>query len=592
MSGPGRIRLVEAMGNEREAYVCLSHCWGRHQLLRTLTSNLESHKTKIAWEKLPQTFKDAIEITRRLGVRYIWIDSLCIVQDDQQDWREEAAKMASIYQGSFLVISATRSPDSSGGLYTDFPDEFRARTITIPAERTGSDPGEDEKVHVRRSLTHPKGLFNSYSAQPASLPTLKRGWIFQERFLSPRILHFGPEELSWECLEMSTCQCTVDDDDDKDRSNKKYKHMIDRAARPKSYYNFPRWRDTLSLSDTGLMTCWHHLVEDYTQLLLTYEKDIFPAVAGLARQMQLARQKSPTSGQYAAGLWADTLAMDLLWYVIDPTPSLSLQGTPSGQPSENEDDIRDWTKRPASWRAPTWSWASVLAPVKFIDVSPSPAHTFEPCCEVLNVCCRPAGPDPMGELMPPVTALADNSTTEKRQNSVQYNSYITLKGRLISTELRLKPEPTNHRGVKFSRPKPWTMVELGVLQGHTTNVWADDGCSGLFELPSSSSSFLTNGGSCAARESVPCFLLHIGRKRPSRHGSSPTLYFLILATTPGNVDSGSEPSSTTTRIVHRRIGLAEVFGGPPGKGSDAWVDELLAKVEDGLVEGGSIITVV
>jgi len=110
------IRLCQT-GGRRGRYTALSHRWGAKHPLTTITANLEEHQRRIPLEKLPQTFQDAIELTRRLGIRYIWIDSLCIVQDDASDWADESKQMGTIYERSYLTIAATSAPDGDGGLF-------------------------------------------------------------------------------------------------------------------------------------------------------------------------------------------------------------------------------------------------------------------------------------------------------------------------------------------------------------------------------------------------------------------------------------------------------------------------------------------
>ena len=109
--------VVPREGVAPAPYICLSHCWGppNKQIIRTLSSNIHSFLKHVPWDDLSNTFQDAIDITRRLDVDYIWIDSLCIIQEDRDDWKEESVKMADIYENAFLTIAATKSRDGSGG---------------------------------------------------------------------------------------------------------------------------------------------------------------------------------------------------------------------------------------------------------------------------------------------------------------------------------------------------------------------------------------------------------------------------------------------------------------------------------------------
>lgn len=130
--GPGlsnfSIRLFEPDADFIEPYMTLSHRWGRVQLTSTTKSNKMERYEEIKLEELPKTFLDAVKITRCLGVRFLWIDSLCIVQDDPEDWEVEASQMASIYEGSYLTIAATSSRDSRGGCIIEAPGFSRVDT--------------------------------------------------------------------------------------------------------------------------------------------------------------------------------------------------------------------------------------------------------------------------------------------------------------------------------------------------------------------------------------------------------------------------------------------------------------------------------
>lgn len=152
-------RVVEIYGEEKvrlcttakkhlaERYVCLSHCWGKGELFRTLKANFDKHHNDIPWDKIPKTFRDAISVTRRLGLKYLWIDSLCITQDDGDDWRREGSKMDFIYSKSFLTIAATKAAGPTEGCFTS--DDSLSRTLTL--ENTH---GESYTIVIEKSLLH------------------------------------------------------------------------------------------------------------------------------------------------------------------------------------------------------------------------------------------------------------------------------------------------------------------------------------------------------------------------------------------------------------------------------------------------------
>ena len=178
--------------------MCLSHCWGDDTslLIKTLKDNIEDWKRRIPLAMLPQTFVDAVRITRDLKIRYLWVDSLCIIQDDPQDWERESAEMASIYKNSYLTIAATASKDSSEGC-------FRSRKpfsvlLKPGVERTKPDPSQILLVYPDSENTIYQYMLEA--------PLHARGWAFQEMFLSPRTLHFCEDQLFWQCLEQTATE--------------------------------------------------------------------------------------------------------------------------------------------------------------------------------------------------------------------------------------------------------------------------------------------------------------------------------------------------------------------------------------------------
>ena len=153
----------ESLFRRRWKYAALSYCWGGSPNLTTTISNLKSRTKNIPWAEIPSTIQDAITVTRRLGIRYIWVDALCIVQSPGGDWETESSRMADVYGGAFITISAALSPDVSHGL---------SRRSALLSD-------------IDRAL----GLSGN--------PLYRRGWALQERMLSKRNLIFGLDQLRW-----------------------------------------------------------------------------------------------------------------------------------------------------------------------------------------------------------------------------------------------------------------------------------------------------------------------------------------------------------------------------------------------------------
>jgi hypothetical protein len=175
---------------EVERYICLSHCWGTLPLLQTLSTNISSHQRGIAWDSLPRTYQETIIFVRKVQIRYVWIDSLCIIQDDEEDWRRQGAEMATIYQGAFLTVSATRSPEDGNGLFSVTPGvRDKCRKLSCL-----NGDGPHQSIWVRPYFDHfePRTVITAFG-HSSQMTIFQRGWVLQERLLSSRILHFGPE---------------------------------------------------------------------------------------------------------------------------------------------------------------------------------------------------------------------------------------------------------------------------------------------------------------------------------------------------------------------------------------------------------------
>ncbi|KAF5501888.1 hypothetical protein CGCA056_v014768 [Colletotrichum aenigma] len=160
--------------------------------------NIGLHQDGIDLSSMPQTFKDAVAVTRYLGMRYIWIDSLCIVQDDVLDWECEAARMADVYGYAYLVLGASSASDGTKGFLGR--RHYSRGGVTVPC---AASPRKFSKIHYRPVLDHRKALFSANFDGPLS----ERGWAFQERALAKRFVSFGEFELQWACRSLEDCEC-------------------------------------------------------------------------------------------------------------------------------------------------------------------------------------------------------------------------------------------------------------------------------------------------------------------------------------------------------------------------------------------------
>jgi len=207
--GQEACRLVDHSDMDEEEdvpirYAALSHCWGGDVLLCLTTETCEPMKVDIDTTMLSKNFQDAISVTRALRIRYLWIDSLCIIQDDPEDWNRESILMVDVYANAELTISATASTTSSGGC-------FRERFDVSSPCRLVSSPGSELRLVSDRD---PETIADVFRARVENAPLIGRAWAFQERLLSRRILHF--------CSDMVLFECNTLQASEKDPSGSKY----------------------------------------------------------------------------------------------------------------------------------------------------------------------------------------------------------------------------------------------------------------------------------------------------------------------------------------------------------------------------------
>jgi hypothetical protein len=330
-------RLLESKGLSG-FYITLSHCWGGKVPLTTTCADVEERKREIPMSSLPKTFKDAVLVTRRLGIRYLWIDSLCILQDSASDWQKESAAMEAVYRNGYLNISARAASNSSVGC-------FFARAPEPPACRlpwTCSDCDDCSItgfIYVRSPEWTPSSVRES--------PCDQRGWIFQEQILSPRVLYYGLNQLYWEC-----CETTLRQDG-----------QLDEDALYR-FGNFPNLKVALGLStipsiplDTRSRwhSWWAPLVQEFTRRHLTFVSDKLPAISGIAKAYQNVTGKS-----YIAGTWTEELPGALTWHKY----------------GREEMDVSD--------TQPSWSWAKMSGRIDF-KWKPWPEDVEKAACSVIDV---------------------------------------------------------------------------------------------------------------------------------------------------------------------------------------------------------------
>lgn len=226
------VTLFEPESYEKDHYAALSHCWGAVVPTRTTKANYEQMKEGILISELPRTFRDAIKIAETLHVSYLWIDSLCIIQDSEEDWAAEAEKMSGVYRNATFTIAAHGSADSNGGCFVAGASRQNGSSTIQGMNKEGVK----SDIHIRlsgfREPSRDEGLAhiakgNKTKPLPSRLST--RGWVFQERLLSQRTLHYTGSELVFECRAGLQCECRVGLDTSEHATNFKRKFMEETA---------------------------------------------------------------------------------------------------------------------------------------------------------------------------------------------------------------------------------------------------------------------------------------------------------------------------------------------------------------------------
>jgi hypothetical protein len=321
------VRLVECDEGVPPSYVALSHCWGKSNHLQTTLDNVNEHTAGTDVASLSCTFRDAIFICQHLDESYLWIDSLCIIQDDHACKAAEMERMQSIYEGASLTISAMSARDGRGGCWIP-----RERVFEIPIDDVQSAELVFRRVH-KTPLEHASFLTEfPDDVLETQYPLATRKWALQERLLSQRIIHLTASELVWECQMRTSCECRILDDLDPGFST--HQRVREALRRP-------------SQDRHELIYEWMKLLKSYSRGELTRETDALPAIAGLASKLYYK-----DLGEYFLGLWVEELPITLCWF--------------SRPPDEGATAARN--KRPLAYEpyvAPSWSWASVQGPLCF-----------------------------------------------------------------------------------------------------------------------------------------------------------------------------------------------------------------------------------
>ncbi|KAH6964641.1 heterokaryon incompatibility protein-domain-containing protein [Fusarium avenaceum] len=310
---PQQWRIVLGADVERPDYLTLSHCWGFSKHLSLTKQNYHDLMAISPCSMLPATYRDALFVTTALGKRFIWIDSLCITQDDEDDWKSQSSVMGSIYKHSACNIAALWAEGSSDGCFA--PKE-RPTFISLGSEEFSVQHFLYDAPFHQEDIMH--------------APLNKRSWVIQERYLALRQLGFAKSQVYWACQELTASE--------EFPAGMPYAPAEIRVGQASALSR----GGLTSESDLALRKIWADLVKAYSRCQLTYLTDKTIALAGIAGEFRTANNDT-----YLAGLWRQNLEDQLCWSRDrEEYPYQSHGMTPT-------------------YLAPTWSWINLHGPVEY-----------------------------------------------------------------------------------------------------------------------------------------------------------------------------------------------------------------------------------
>lgn len=358
ISGVGRRVYLRETEGMQGAYITLTHRWNQEtEDCKTTTGNYKERLEGREFGELPRLFQDVFIVAKKLGVRYVWIDSICILQygDNGADWRREAPKMAQYYQFSLITIAGTMS-NMENGLLNPYPADttpWASKLLQLPyRDKTNALAGY---FYVYRRKVR---LVDEYLATVRSSHLFCRGWILQEWLLSKRFLWYTPTGLFFEChtdVPRTDCQ----------------ERIAFEAAKPDLRSSL-ELKASFNSTNASILDFWYYVLEVYSACHLTKpDVDRILAVAGLAKEVgqilinpkqEVAMEAEVQNEMYLSGLWLYDIHHGLLW--------------------EEDHFSQPWTIRVNN--APSWSWASLMTKVKWAVRNQGTKEAFR----VTGVCLR------------------------------------------------------------------------------------------------------------------------------------------------------------------------------------------------------------
>ncbi|KAJ1323400.1 HET domain-containing protein [Microdochium nivale] len=325
-----------------EKYLALSYRWGAEKtdVQLILSTKTDSQlRAGLPLELLPPTLQDACTVVHMLGHRWLWVDRLCIRQDSSQDWNHEAARMGKVYQNAILTISASCAANEDSGFFRTRRAELIQPVVVRHASAAALGGYAEENDNEPHCMISSAAAKDRHELRPGcKLGYLAdRGWVFQERILSSRIVHFSEDQVHWECSQLEAHETWP-------YSTLQYDKAHTRVSLVR-----PGEQDR---GDRRKHMPWQELIEYFSATTLTYAADALPAISGIAQRFQRLMRSSSEYDPYCAGLWRSTFMLDLCW---------------------SEHRVREQIRE---YIAPSWSWASAQTAVHWYRISKGSAYVL------------------------------------------------------------------------------------------------------------------------------------------------------------------------------------------------------------------------
>lgn len=313
-------------------YATLSHRWGPDPGLRLLEANSEHLSQEIPIKALEQVFQDTIQVVWALGLTYVWIDTLCIKQDSPSDWAAQSAEMGAVYKNAVCNLASASSEDGTGGLFTNrdpflhFSPHFRIRWSDVKLESKAA-PISLKGYYILKDLAR-------WRHNVSRAPLNQRGWVAQERELSPCILVFGRQQLFWKCGEILSCESFPRGIPGMETYNwnsdtRTFRNLIESKQKAKP-------------DEDDVVCFWNAFVHRYSATDLTRKRDRLPATFGMARELL----RLMPGNTFLAGLWESHLTEGLLWRVDQYS-------------DKGASEKAGVATILSDFQVPSWSWASL-----------------------------------------------------------------------------------------------------------------------------------------------------------------------------------------------------------------------------------------